>query len=70
MLLCRSDIILHVDKSLSVMSPKELSNYAAGDSIYLAILGRIYDVSKGKKHYGPGGGYNFFSGWCYEEIFS
>lgn len=29
---------------------------------YLAILGRVYNVRKGKKHYGPGGGYEFFSG--------
>uniref|UniRef100_A0A7E4VNP5 Cytochrome b5 heme-binding domain-containing protein n=1 Tax=Panagrellus redivivus TaxID=6233 RepID=A0A7E4VNP5_PANRE len=30
--------------------------------VYLAILGRIYDVQKGKKHYAPGGGYHFFAG--------
>jgi len=30
--------------------------------IYLAILGRIYNVDKGKKHYGAGGGYNIFAG--------
>ncbi|KAH7731734.1 Cytochrome b5-like Heme/Steroid binding domain containing protein [Aphelenchoides avenae] len=30
--------------------------------VYLAILGRIYDVEKGRKHYAPGGGYHFFSG--------
>ncbi|KAF7627194.1 Cytochrome b5 heme-binding domain-containing protein [Meloidogyne graminicola] len=30
--------------------------------IYLAILGRVFDVEKGKKHYGIGGGYNFFAG--------
>lgn len=30
--------------------------------LYLAILGRVYDVSDGKKYYGPGGGYSFFSG--------
>lgn len=29
---------------------------------YLSILGRVYNVRKGKKHYGPGGGYEFFSG--------
>ncbi|VDO46663.1 unnamed protein product, partial [Brugia timori] len=29
---------------------------------YLAILGRIYDVQKGAKHYGPGGSYHFFAG--------
>ncbi len=28
----------------------------------LSVRGRVYDVSKGKKHYGPGTGYNFFTG--------
>lgn len=30
--------------------------------IFIAILGRIYDVERGRKHYGPGGSYNFFAG--------
>ncbi|ETN68726.1 hypothetical protein NECAME_15664 [Necator americanus] len=30
--------------------------------VYLAILGRVYNVDKGKKHYGKGGGYHFFAG--------
>lgn len=30
--------------------------------IYLAINGTIYDVSNGRKHYGPGGSYRFFAG--------
>ncbi|KAJ1357591.1 hypothetical protein KIN20_015769 [Parelaphostrongylus tenuis] len=30
--------------------------------IYLAILGRVYNVDKGKKHYGKDGGYHFFAG--------
>ncbi|XP_076031488.1 neuferricin-like [Oratosquilla oratoria] len=29
---------------------------------YLAVMGRVYNVKKGAKHYGPGGGYGFFSG--------
>lgn len=28
----------------------------------LAILGQVFDVEKGRKHYGPGGGYRFFTG--------
>lgn len=56
------DALLETDAKLKVMSPKELSGYASGDIIYLALLGRIYDVTRGKKHYGPGGGYHFFSG--------
>lgn len=30
--------------------------------VYLAILGRVYDVSKGIKHYGPGCAYSYFAG--------
>lgn len=30
--------------------------------LYLAILGRVYNVQKGAKYYGPGGSYNFFAG--------
>lgn len=44
-----------------------VENLAAFDGIqnkqlYLSILGSVYDVSKGLKHYGPGGTYNFFVG--------
>jgi len=30
--------------------------------IYIGIKGKVYDVTKGKKHYGKGGGYNGFAG--------
>lgn len=30
--------------------------------IYIAILGRVYDVQKGRRHYGPDGSYSFFAG--------
>lgn len=30
--------------------------------LYLAILGQVFDVERGRKHYGPGGGYHFFTG--------
>lgn len=30
--------------------------------VHLAVLGKVYDVTKGRKHYGPGGGYSFFAG--------
>ncbi|EDN91425.1 hypothetical protein SS1G_00828 [Sclerotinia sclerotiorum 1980 UF-70] len=30
--------------------------------IYLALNGTIYDVSAGRRHYGPGGSYQFFAG--------
>ncbi|VDK49858.1 unnamed protein product [Anisakis simplex] len=30
--------------------------------VYLALLGRVYNVQRGHKHYAPGGGYHFFAG--------
>lgn len=30
--------------------------------LYLSILGSVYDVSKGAKHYGADGNYNYFVG--------
>ncbi|KAF5175044.1 Membrane-associated progesterone-binding protein [Thalictrum thalictroides] len=45
--------------------PEELAIYNGTDAnlpILLAILGSVFDVTKGKSHYGPGGSYNHFSG--------
>ncbi|KAB1266486.1 Neuferricin [Camelus dromedarius] len=45
--------------------PEELARYRGrpGDpGLYLALLGRIYDVSSGRKHYGPGAHYSGFAG--------
>lgn len=33
-----------------------------GKPILLGILGSVFDVTKGRSHYGPGGGYHHFSG--------
>lgn len=47
------------------MTPDELSAYDGRDPekpIYLAINSTIYDVSKGRHIYGPGGSYNWFAG--------
>ncbi|KAJ3042354.1 hypothetical protein HDV00_007488 [Rhizophlyctis rosea] len=44
---------------------KELAQYDGSDlskPIYLAINGKVYDVTVGRKHYGPGGSYGTFSG--------
>ncbi|KAF3341482.1 neuferricin [Carex littledalei] len=43
----------------------ELALYNGTDEglpILLSILGSVFDVTKGKSHYGPGGGYHHFSG--------
>ncbi|CAN6574030.1 unnamed protein product [Malus baccata var. baccata] len=44
---------------------EELALYNGTDvslPIFLGILGSVFDVTKGKSHYGEGGGYNHFSG--------
>lgn len=47
------------------MTPEQLSQYNGSDPskpIYVAVKGRIYDVSTGKSFYGPGGPYAMFAG--------
>ncbi|EFO17290.2 hypothetical protein LOAG_11209 [Loa loa] len=54
-----------VDASLPVLTKEQLSFFDGtrpSKGTYLSILGRIYDVQKGVKHYGPGGSYHFFAG--------
>ncbi|XP_048328803.2 membrane-associated progesterone-binding protein 4 [Ziziphus jujuba] len=48
-----------------LFSAEELALYNGTDEglpILLGILGSVFDVTKGKSHYGMGGGYNHFSG--------
>ena len=48
-----------------LISKEELAAYSAKASngkIYLAILGKVFDVTMGKQHYGQGGSYSFFTG--------
>ena len=47
-----------------LISPDELKKYDGKDGspgLYISLLGQVFDVSKGKDHYGPGGGYSFFA---------
>ncbi|CAI4230805.1 unnamed protein product [Auanema sp. JU1783] len=56
---------IKVAGDLQILTPEQLALFdGTRDSrpVYLAILGRVYNVDKGKKHYGKGGGYHFFSG--------
>ncbi|EDW07022.1 neuferricin homolog [Drosophila mojavensis] len=48
----------------SIFTAEQLSTYNGenGAPIYLALLGAVFDVSRGIKHYGPGCSYNFFVG--------
>lgn len=51
--------------SLPMFSREELSKYnMSGDIplLYLSVLGRVYDVTAGVKHYGPGGKYHSLAG--------
>ncbi|KAJ3346071.1 hypothetical protein HDU83_003462 [Entophlyctis luteolus] len=48
-----------------VFTTAELKEFDGSDPskpIYVAISGKVYDVSAGQKHYGKGGGYSFFAG--------
>lgn len=48
-LLSRSELALHGGEQGS-------------KGLYVAILGHVFDVHKGEKHYGPGGAYHFMAG--------
>ncbi|XP_051256300.1 neuferricin [Dicentrarchus labrax] len=48
-----------------LLSGPELSLYDGQEGskgLYLAVLGQVFDVHKGYKHYGPGGAYHFMAG--------
>ncbi|KAL0725009.1 hypothetical protein Bca4012_039608 [Brassica carinata] len=55
----------HSKSCIKLFSAEELGLYNGTDEtlpILLGILGSVYDVTKGKSHYGSGGSYNHFSG--------
>ena len=46
-------------------SEAELAQFdgsSPGQPVYLAIDGDVYDVTSGRRTYGPGGSYHFFAG--------
>ncbi|XP_069470821.1 neuferricin [Ambystoma mexicanum] len=48
-----------------LLSRTELARYRGEDGglgLYLALLGQVFDVQRGRIHYGPGGSYSFFAG--------
>ena len=48
-----------------LFTAEELAEHSGVDAskpVYIALLGHVFDVSKGRQHYGPGGGYAFFAG--------
>jgi predicted heme/steroid binding protein len=47
-----------------LLSAEQLRNYDGSETapgVYLAFMGKVYDVEKGRKHYGPGGSYSMFA---------
>ena len=52
-------------KKQVLLTADELAKHDGSDPnipVYIAILGRIYDVEKGRRHYEVGSGYNVFAG--------
>lgn len=50
---------------IRLFAPEELARYRGGPGdpgLYLALLGRVYDVSSGRRHYEPGAHYSGFAG--------
>ncbi|XP_067864042.1 neuferricin isoform X1 [Heptranchias perlo] len=48
-----------------LFTKSELSRYSGAEGspgLYLSVLGQVFDVRRGKQHYGPGGAYSFFTG--------
>ena len=53
------------DAKLTLFTEDELAKHDGSDPslpIYIVVLGRVYDVEKGRKHYAPESGYNVFAG--------
>ncbi|XP_061904472.1 neuferricin isoform X2 [Entelurus aequoreus] len=56
-----------------LLSRQELSLYDGQEGskgVYLAILGQVFDVQTGIKHYGPGGAYRFMAGLLVGRFYS
>lgn len=48
----------------NVLTVAELASFdgVKNEKLYLSILGSVFDVTKGAKHYGTDGTYNYFVG--------
>lgn len=48
-----------------IFTPANLAQYngeVGSKGLYLSIMGEVFDVEKGRKHYGVGGSYSAFAG--------
>lgn len=56
--------LINTPNICSLFDANRLSRYKGvdGGKIYLSILGIIFDVTEGRRFYGPGGSYHGFSG--------
>lgn len=58
----------NLDINQKVFTSSELKKYTnLEDGLYISILGHVFDVTKGAKHYGPGATYHAFTGKIYIE---
>jgi predicted heme/steroid binding protein len=53
-----------VFRQQALITPQQLAarDGSGGDPLWLAVGGHVFDVTSGRQHYGPGGGYAFFTG--------
>lgn len=56
---------IHAQPPQRIFSPAELSLYNGRDKskpVYVSVKGDVFDVTQGRRIYGPGGPYDFFAG--------
>ncbi|XP_076755054.1 neuferricin [Xylocopa sonorina] len=59
----KSNLDSNTDANEKVFTSNELKRYTnLKDGLYISILGQVFDVTKGAKHYGPGETYHAFTG--------
>jgi Cytochrome b5-like Heme/Steroid binding domain len=56
------------DRLFTVDELKQFDGNEGSRGLCVAVLGSVYDVSAGSKHYGPNGGYSFFAGSYFNSI--
>lgn len=64
--------LINTPNVCSLFDNNRLSRYNGvnGGKIYLSILGIVFDVTEGRRFYGPGGSYHGFSGEWWKDKMS